>query len=87
MVVAEKQKLALIRGMPKSKDRIDAGEAVFWFWRIKIEYIRWFHIEGSGDQEKEPTDDDCEALSALCPSIHRVYSLFWDSGRTEWCSC
>lgn len=87
MVVTEKQKLALIRGSPKSKDRIDAGEAVLWFWSIEIEYIRWFHIENSDDQEKELTDDDCEALSALCPSMHRAYSLFWDSSRSEWCSC
>jgi hypothetical protein len=83
MVVAEGPKLALIKGIPESIDKIHACGKDHWFCKIRIEYIRRFDIKSSNDRVGGSTDVDCEAFKKLCPLTSFKYSRLWDSRKSE----
>jgi hypothetical protein len=83
MVVAEEQKLVLIKGVPEKRDKIQFLGEDFQFWKIKIEYLRRFDIENS-DNQMDRAAGEWKALKEYCSPISLKYSLFWDSRMSEW---
>jgi hypothetical protein len=83
MVVAEGQKMVLIKGVPERRDKIQLLGKDFQFWRIRIDYLRRFDIENSNNQ-MDGAAGEYEALKDYCSPMLFKYSLFWDSRTSEW---